>query len=102
MSKNTEEIIIKTDDVRVRVLTLEPKESLSWHYHSEIVDHMFCLSGTIIIRLKGPEEQKVLLPGQHCEVAVGRVHQVANTTGEPVQYLLVQGVGDYDFNKVQI
>jgi len=95
-----EEVIIKTKDISVRIMELGPHETARWHYHSDITDNMFCLTGTILIRLKDPDEEVVLSPGQRCEVIKGRVHQVANAFANHTQYLLVQGVGTYDFNVV--
>lgn len=93
-------VIIKTNVVRVRILSLEPDENTAWHFHSEIVDNMFCLCGEIVVRLEDTGEQIKLQPGQRCEIQIGRVHQVANAGATKAQYLLVQGVGRYDFNTI--
>ena len=93
-------VIIKTSDVSVRILVLEPGENTPWHFHSEITDNMFCLTGEIAVRLKETGEQIKLQPGQRCEVQIDRVHQVANTGEQKAQYLLIQGVGRYDFNPI--
>ena len=95
-----EQVIIKTRDVSVRIIELRPHEVADWHYHTEITDNMFCLTGKITIRLKEPDEELVLSPGQRCEVMKGRVHQVANGSEDIARYLLVQGIGNYDFNIV--
>ena len=95
-----EETIIHTQDVRVRVIELGPEEAGAWHYHSETIDTMFCLSGRITVRLMDPSVERLLLPTDRCTVAPGRVHQVLNTSRELASYLLVQGVGKYDFNPV--
>jgi quercetin dioxygenase-like cupin family protein len=96
------ETLIETDDVRVRVLELSPGQTNPWHYHTEITDHMVGLSGDLLVRLRDPAEEIALAPGSRCQVATGRVHQVLNrSTLEPAQYLLVQGVGRYDFIQVK-
>ena len=95
-----ERVILKTSDVSVRIIEFKPHEMADWHYHTEITDNMFCLTGKIIIRLKEPDEEFVLSPGQRCEVMRRRVHQVANAGADIACYLLVQGVGNYDFNIV--
>jgi len=97
---NKEEVIIKTKDVSIRIMELEPHGATRWHYHSEVTDHIFCLTGTISVRLKDLDEEFVLSPGQHREVMQGRVHQVVNAGTNNAQYLLIQGVGTYDFNVV--
>lgn len=95
-----DETIIRTSNVSVRILTLAPGEVAPWHFHTEVVDNMFCLSGKVVVDLRDPVGQSVLQPGQRLEVGPGRVHRVANPADVSATYLLVQGVGKYDFNVV--
>jgi len=82
-------------------MELLPGESTSWHFHSEVTDHMVGLTGVIIVHLKQPEALFKLYPGLRCTVEVGRAHQVSNdSTGDPASYLLIQGIGRYDLNVV--
>jgi len=96
----TEEVLIKTQDVSVRILLLAPREIAPWHYHREITDNMFCLSGQLEVQLQDPAQTLSLQPGQRCEVSPGRIHRVINPTDQEARYLLVQGAGAYDFNVV--
>ncbi len=98
--KMNEEVILKTENVTVRVLSLAPGESTPWHFHNEVTDNMFCLSGDILVLLRNPDEEVRLQIGQRCEVYPLRMHQVANMGAKEAKYLLVQGVGQYDFNIV--
>ena len=96
-----EKYIIQTDAVRVRVMEFLPGEATPWHFHSEVTDHMVCLTGVIVVHLKQSTARLELQPGQRCTIEVCRVHQVANNSHtEPASYLLIQGVGRYDFNTV--
>ncbi len=95
------EIILKTDSVRVRVMSLEPREVADWHYHTEVTDDIFCLTGTIIVSIKEPKEKYRLGPGQRCQINPGRIHQLENLDDTETNYLLVQGLGRYDFNVVE-
>jgi quercetin dioxygenase-like cupin family protein len=97
-----EEIVIKTDNVRVRIVELGPHEVAQWHRHSEVTDNMFCLTGRMSVRVKDPDREFFLQPGERCVVAQGRVHQVVNASPAPATYLLVQGVGKYDFDAVGV
>lgn len=98
-----EETLLQTENVRVRVMKLPPGDATPWHFHNEVTDHMVCLSGLIVVRLRQADAQIELQPGERCTVAVDQVHQVANPSpDEPASYLLVQGVGRYDFNLVDI
>jgi quercetin dioxygenase-like cupin family protein len=95
------EVIAKTEDVRVRIMTLSPREIADWHYHTEIIDNIFCLTGTILVRMQNPNEEVRLAPGQRCQIERGRVHQLENREGVQASYLLVQALGKYDFNVVK-
>jgi quercetin dioxygenase-like cupin family protein len=93
-----EEVLIKTDSVSVRILELQERQELPWHHHSEVTDYVFALDGEIEVQLRAPEERVILSPGQKYEVTRGRVHRVVNQCTRKTKYLLVQGVGKYDFN----
>ena len=95
-----EEIIIQTEDVKVRVIELQSGESGPFHFHTEITDNMFGISGEITVSMKKPLENIILKPGVHCIIEPGRIHKVMNNlNNESSKYLLVQGVGKYDFIK---
>ena len=95
------EVIAISDDVRVRIMTLAPREIADWHYHTQVTDDIFCLTGTIIVRMKEPDEENKLIPGQRCQIRPGRIHQLENIDTTEASYLLVQGTGKYDFNIVK-
>ena len=92
------EVIAKTEDLRVRIMALSPKEEAEWRYHTEVTDDIFCLTGTILVRMQKPEQEFRLAPGERCTVEKGRVHQLENLEGNEPTYLLIQGIGKYDFN----
>ena len=95
-----EEIIIQTEDVKVRIIELQVGESGPFHFHTEITDNMFGISGEIIVSMKNPTGKIILKPGVHCKIEPGRAHCVSNNhNSETSKYLLVQGVGVYDFIK---
>lgn len=95
------DVILKTDTTRVRVMSLAPREAADWHYHTEVTDHIFCLTGTILVRIKDPTEDYILQPGQRCGIKTGRIHQLENLDNMEATYLLVQGIGRYDFNVIE-
>jgi quercetin dioxygenase-like cupin family protein len=94
------EVILKTDSARVRILSLDPHETANWHYHIEVTDDIFCLTGAILVRVKEPDEEIKLTIGKRCQIQAGRIHQLENLGSDEARYLLVQGVGKYDFNVV--
>jgi quercetin dioxygenase-like cupin family protein len=91
--------IIKTDNVQVRIMELEKDGSTEWHFHTEVRDFFVCLKGMIQVETRNPDRKTLLTPGQQAEVAPLKVHRVLNATEEKAEYLLVQGVGSYDFQK---
>lgn len=92
------ETLIETEEVRVRVMTLHPGEATPLHHHTEVTDHMVGLAGALLVEIKNPDETIKLKPGARCKVLPGRVHQVINSSStESASYLLIQGVGHYDF-----
>lgn len=95
-----DEIILDAENVRVRIMVLEGEQATAWHFHTEVVDRMLGLEGKVAVEYQEPQEHIELCPGERCEVAVKRVHRVVNLTPGTAKYLLVQGVGHYDFNAV--
>ena len=62
-------------------------------------DYVFALDWEIEVQLRSPDETVALTPGQRCDVPTGRVHRVVNMCQRKTKYLLIQGVGKYDFNR---
>jgi len=89
--------IIKSAEVRVRVMGLEPGASTKWHHHSQVNDFFVCLKGALQVETRDPYHVVVLQPGETAEVKGPVVHRVLNLHQEPAEYLLTQGVGAYDF-----
>jgi len=92
------ETLIETEDVRVRVMNLPPGESTPLHHHTEVTDHMVGLEGLLKVKLKEPEEEIELKPGKLWIIPPDRTHQIVNSSStKSAKYLLIQGVGRYDF-----
>ncbi len=94
------EWLARTSDVQVRVNTLRPDGGTPWHFHSSVMDTVFCLEDGLQVWLRDPEERVSLRPGERQDIAPRRVHRVVNATPRPLRYLLVQATGPYDFNEV--
>jgi len=92
--------IIKTGDVSVRIMELAKDAATDWHYHTEVKDFFVCLTGMVAVETRNPEGRTTLGPGQRAEIDTGIVHRVVKISAEKAEYLLVQGVGTYDFRKV--
>jgi len=89
--------ILKTNDVLIRIMEMARDSATDWHRHTQVADFFVCLSGAVSIETRRPESKTRLLPGQHTRVAAGQVHRVVNIDHEKSEYLLVQGIGAYDF-----
>ena len=92
-----EEVLLRTPDVQVRSMRLRPHEAVPWHLHTAVDDVVVCLHGLIEVRFREGGRRVTLSPGQRDRVPARTVHQVANLSGTDSEYLLIQGVGRYDF-----
>lgn len=92
-------VIAKSADVFVREYVLGPGESIPWHHHTQVSDHYYSLAGQVLIETRAPLVRHELSPGASVTVTPPTAHQVSNPTAEPCRFLLIQGVGKYDFVK---
>lgn len=94
------EIVLKTPDVLARVFTLVPGDRIPWHLHRLSSDHYFVLAGTLTIATEHPQATVQLAVGERWRVDQGTHHEVSNQGEVPASFLLLQGVGGYDWIKV--
>jgi quercetin dioxygenase-like cupin family protein len=91
------EVVAETADLRVSMLTLAPGEVVPWHCHTRVSDTTFCLEGEIEIETRAPRASCRLAPGDRHDVPAKRAHIVRNVGSGQARFLIVQGVGAYDF-----
>jgi quercetin dioxygenase-like cupin family protein len=94
------ELVAEAPGLRVQVLTLGAGQCVPWHWHSEIADTIVCLEGAIDVEMRAPRESRRLLPGGRCDIPPKRAHTVSNASEGSSRFLIVQGVGIYDFNPI--
>jgi quercetin dioxygenase-like cupin family protein len=82
---------------RINELQISPTQKVPWHYHNNIQDTFYVLKGNIRIFLRGPKEEVRLGPGQTFSVPPKRPHLVINGGESSATFLVLQGIGDYDF-----
>lgn len=92
-------VIAKGADVLVREYVLDPGESIPWHHHTQVSDHYYSLEGEVLIETRAPDARHALAPGASATVLPPTAHHVSNASGQPCRFLLIQGVGQYDFVK---
>jgi quercetin dioxygenase-like cupin family protein len=92
-------IVAKGSDVLVREYELGPGERVPWHHHTRVTDRYYCLEGTVRIETRAPASCRELHPGETASVTPPAAHHVSNASNTPCRFLLIQGVGAYDFVK---
>lgn len=90
-------VVAKSADVLVREYTLDPGEKIPWHRHSEVADYYYGLEGQVVVETRAPAARHELGAGESATVTPATAHQVFNPAKSPCRFLLVQGVGKYDF-----
>jgi quercetin dioxygenase-like cupin family protein len=98
--KKIEAIAIGTD-VQARLFTLAPADVIPWHHHSESTDHYFVLRGALTIETRQPDDRRELKIGERHEIRPGTTHLISNRGAQDCEFLLVQGVGKYDWIKAE-
>jgi quercetin dioxygenase-like cupin family protein len=82
---------------RITELTITPAQKVPWHCHSKVQDTFYILEGQVRIFLRDPKEEVTLPPGTTCSVRPGRPHLVTNGGERNATFLVLQGIGEYDF-----
>jgi quercetin dioxygenase-like cupin family protein len=82
---------------RITELQISRTQKVPWHYHSNVQDTFYVLKGNIRIFLQGPKEEIRLTPGQTYSIPPRRPHLVTNGGDGSATFLVLQGIGEYDF-----
>ena len=90
-------VLAKGADVRVREYTLDPGEFVPWHHHTHVADYYYGLEGIVVVETRNPPARHEVGVGQTAAVTPPAAHYVSNPGTTPCRFLLIQGVGPYDF-----
>ncbi len=82
---------------RITELQISPRQKVPWHYHSNVQDTFYVLQGSLRIFLQDPKEEVRLRPGETYAVPPRRPHLVTNGGDASATFLVLQGIGEYDF-----
>lgn len=82
---------------RISELQIGPKQQVPWHYHNNIQDTFYVLEGQLRIFVRDPKEEIRLEAGQSYAVRPGRPHLVTNGGESSATFLVLQGIGEYDY-----
>ena len=95
-------LVMEGKDMFVKEFTLAPGEVVPWHHHTNVSDVFYCIEGDLRIDLTdayaGDRREPIRLRvGESARVDPGTAHQPTNGGPGTCRFLLVQGVGEYDF-----
>ncbi len=89
--------VAEVPGLRVRELALVPGQCVPWHHHTRITDTFFCMEGPMQVSTRDPDEHHVLAPGATLAVGPNTPHRVECVDDNPCRFMIVQGVGEYDY-----
>ena len=78
-------------------LQLSPSQTVPWHFHTEIADTFYVLEGEMRLFLQNPKQEVRLKPGETYTAVAKRPHLVTNAGKTSLTFLVLQGMGDYDY-----
>ena len=82
---------------RISELQLSPTQTVPWHFHTNISDTFYVLEGEMRLFLQQPKQEVRLKPGETFCAAPGRPHLVTNAGQTSLTFLIMQGIGEYDY-----
>ena len=82
------EVLLDSNDVKVKKITVSPKQRLSYQYHHKRQEQWVIISGNLTIILDGEKIFKV--PGETIFIPLGSQHRACNETEDIVVFIEVQ------------
>src|SRR5712691_10647899 len=82
---------------RITELQISPAQQVPWHSHTNVRDTFYVLQGSVHLFLRDPKEDVTLAPGETFAVRPGRPHLVTNPGPTSAVFLVLQGIGEYDY-----
>jgi quercetin dioxygenase-like cupin family protein len=82
---------------RISELQISPTQKVPWHSHSYVSDTFYVIEGHIRLFLREPDEEIRLSPGDTYSVGPRRPHFVSNGGDSSATFLVLQGIGEYDY-----
>ena len=82
---------------RIQEIQISRTQKVPWHYHNSVKDTFYVLKGSLKLFLRDPKEEVLLGPGDSYTVQPRRPHLVVNGGDDSATFLVLQGIGEYDF-----
>ncbi len=94
--------VAKGTDVFVKEFTLGKDEEVPWHKHTNVFDIFYCIEGKLTIEHLGKNggtnpDVITLNVGDSAKIDVGSPHRPFNAGPGVCRFLIIQGIGAYDF-----
>ena len=82
---------------RITEIQISKTQKVPWHFHNKVQDTFYVLNGNLRLFLREPKEEVRLAPGETYSVKPRRPHLVTNGGDTSATFLVLQGIGEYDF-----
>ena len=82
---------------RIQEIQISKTQKVPWHYHNKTQDTFYVLQGNIRLFMREPKEEVRLGPGDSYTVKPLRPHLVTNGGEGSATFLVLQGIGEYDY-----
>jgi mannose-6-phosphate isomerase len=82
------ETVCESPHHKIKRIGVLPGQRISLQKHRQRAEHWVVVQGTAQVTLG--ERSFDLCVGQHCDIALGQVHRLANETSEPMEIIEVQ------------
>jgi len=82
---------------RISEIQISPSQFVPWHYHTRIADTFYVIEGSIKLLLHDPVQEVILKVAETYAVPARRPHRVENAGSTSATFLVLQGVGEYDY-----
>jgi quercetin dioxygenase-like cupin family protein len=82
---------------KITELQISSTQTVPWHCHTNVQDTFYVLEGRLRIFLRDPKEDVTLAPGETYAVRPRRPHLVTNAGSTSATFLVLQGIGEYDY-----
>ena len=95
------EVLSDAPTHKVKRLTVEAGQRLSYQRHAQRSEHWFVVSGEGVVTLDGVDHR--VAPGTAIDVPVGAAHRVASSGAEPLVFIEVQSgsyFGEDDIDRI--
>lgn len=86
------ETVSEAQGNKIKRIGVSPGQQISLQRHARRSEHWVVVHGVALVTLDG--QQRTLQVGESCDIRLGQVHRLANTTDAPLEIVEVQ-FGDY-------